>query len=461
MNQPAQITPQAPNTRYHDWLNTLRLSLPIVIGQLSIVAMGVADNIMVGKLGAAPLAATGLGNHIFFMVAIVGIGILSIVAPQVATAKSRNDTIQCTKILSNAFYLSLMIGALTTVVLSVVCFNFSLLGQTPEVEQISVGYLFILAISAIPMFMFIALKNFTDGLSYTKAAMYFSFGGVILNIILNWFMIYGNAGFPKLGVNGSAYATMIARILMFAGFWVYVQKAKYLKEYLGKFSWNDFDRMLTKKLFYLGAPSAGQYVFEVGAFVGAAVIIGWLGTNQLAAHEIAISLSAVTYMGSVGFSAAGAIQVGSAFGERNPNKIRRLGSASLGLVAIFMGVCGALFLLFTEFWVRLYVDAGSMQEVIQIAIILVWVVGIYQMSDGIQCVALGNLRGLEDTHIPTYITFVAYWIVGLPLGYFLAFSFGWDVLGVWIGLSVGLTISAVLLTWRFYYLAEKLRKTAP
>lgn len=435
-----------------DIRSTLELSYPIVVAQIGLVMMGVTDNLMVGGLGASPLAAAGIANAIFFFVAVVGIGVLSIVSPLVAAARSQQNYERCSLLLTNSIRIATWVALFSIGLIFLASYHFYLFKQEPEVEALTIRYLNLLGISVWPMFIFLAVKSFSDGLSLTKPAMHVSFVCFFLNILLNWVLIYGKWGLPALGLEGAGIATLLSRVLMAVGVVLYVFKSNKIRAYLPNFSLKNYHKEISYKILQLGLPAGMQYVFEVGAFAGASIMIGWLGTNQLAAHQIGINLASVTYMIAAGFAAAGSIKVGDAWGERSREKVLRFGTTAIILTGAFMSLSCLIFITGNEFLVHLYIDEG---EVVQIAASLLIIAGFFQLSDGVQCVALGALRGLEDVNIPTIITLFAYWVVGLPLGYYLAFNLKMDVDGVWFGLSAGLTISAIFQTSRFYLLTRQ------
>ncbi|MEO1655232.1 MAG: MATE family efflux transporter, partial [Bacteroidota bacterium] len=384
-----------------DLSDTLELSYPIIVGQLGLVAMGLTDNLMVGGLGASALAAAGIANAIFFLIAVVGIGILSMISPITATARSRGDLQKCSQILSSGYQLAWKVGVISALVTFLIGFRFDLFHQKPGVESLAVSYLSIIGLSSIPMFIFLAVKNFTDGLSFTKVAMIVTFVCFLLNIGLNWVFIYGKLGMPSFGLDGAGLATLVSRILMALGMTWYVFQSPRILHYLPNFKYWTFYPAISRKILKLGLPAGLQYVFEVGAFAGASVIIGWLGTHQLAAHQIGISLASITYMVAGGFAAAASIRVGDALGEQNREKILQRGSSAIFLTGIFMILSCLVFIFFNELLVSFYIDDP---EVTQIAASLLIIAGFFQLSDGIQCVALGALRGIEDVNIPTFIT---------------------------------------------------------
>ncbi|MES2733676.1 MAG: MATE family efflux transporter [Bacteroidota bacterium] len=438
-----------------DIVATLRLSYPIVIGQLGMVLMGVADTVMVGRLGAAELGAAGIATSIFMVVSIVGMGTLSVIAPQIATAKGLDDKAACGRLLRSGMLLSLVLSLVLGVILLLLQSYFEIFQQKPEINERAKDFLLIISISIIPLLLFNAVKQFSDGLSHTRIAMYITVVGLLINVFLNWLLIPGRWGFPAWGLNGAGVATLVARTWMAIIMVVYVWKSPTFHDYIRANQLQGSLLPLINKLFRLGLPGGLQYFFEVAAFAGAAIIIGWLGKYPLAAHQVAINLAGITYMMASGFSFAGAIRVGEAVGLGNQAKVVRAGSVALLMVGSFMVFCCVLFLTTNQLLISLYMDDPQVTE---IATSLVIIAGFFQLSDGIQVVGLGILRGLADVNIPTFITLLAYWLIGLPLGYLLAFKLGMGAQGIWIGLLVGLSISAILLTTRFYHLASVARR---
>lgn len=268
----------------------------------------------------------------------------------------------------------------------------------------------------------------------------------IVNVFFNWVLIFGNLGFPALGLDGAGYATIFSRLFMAGALMFYVLRSERFKVYGAYFNFKEFDLNIIKRILRLGLPSGFQYFFEVGAFSFAVIMVGWLGTDQLAAHQIVISLASISFMASLGISTSGSIRVGNAVGRSDVNDTRRAGFSAVLLAASFMAFCGIIFVTFNQFLPTLYI---SDVNVISVASTLLIVAALFQISDGIQAVGIGILRGLTDVKIPTAITFFAYWILGLPIGYVLGFNYDLQVVGVWIGLLIGLTASAILLMIRF------------
>ena len=280
--------------------------------------------------------------------------------------------------------------------------------------------------------------------------------GLVFNFVFNAILINGYLGFPAMGLNGAAVSTLITRILMVIAMLIYLFRAKAFRKYLNKKYKSLPVGNLVKQIFKIGVPSGLQFFFEIAAFSFAVVMMGWLGENQLAAHQIAINVASVTYMMASGLGVAGGIRVGEGRGLRSIYKIRMSGNVALLLVGVFMTIMMLLMIFLDRFLIGLYISDA---EVVSIAVRLMLIAAVFQLSDGIQVVALGILRGISDVNIPTWITMFAYWVVALPLGYFLGFTLKQDAIGVWLGLWAGLTMSAILLTIRFYYMVAKMKKS--
>lgn len=430
----------------------LKLSYPIVIAQLGIIAMGVADTMMVGQIGATELAAASLGNGIHFLVVCIGIGLTSVISPMIAQANAQKNYTLVSKILGAGFYVSFILSSMILIAHTLLTYFIFSLGQEIEVAKFAQSYLYIVSLGIFPLVLFLAARNFTDGLSYTKIAMYVTFGGLLINIFLNWLLIFGNLGFPRWGLFGAGLATVITRILMMLSIFWYIFSQKKIKIYLSNFDCWRVDKLLVNKIYRLGFPAGLQYFFEIGCFSVAALMSGWLGKYSLASHQVVINLASVTYMVTTGIGTAGAILVAEGVGQKNKKYIFRSAMIVLILAALFMIFASVLFLIFQKFWVGLY---SSDEKVLAIAMNLLLIACLFQLSDGIQCIGLSILKGIEDVKIPTMITLIAYWVIGLPSGYILGFNFNLGVYGIWYGLSLGLTFSAVFLTIRFFYLYKK------
>ena len=427
---------------------TIKLAYPVIIGQLGIIMMGVVDSIMVGRLGSVPLAAASLGNSLIFIILIVGIGCSIVISPLVAILVGGKRYTEC----GVYFRQSLLVNVLLSFAMIAVIFigvNFIYkLNQPPEVIELTVVYMSIVGLSALPLMIYQTYKQFIEGLSIMKPAMVIAILANIINAFANWVLIFGELGFPKLGLAGAAWATFSSRVFMAVAIMIYVMKNEKFKQFDVTFHFRGINFPIIKKILRLGLPSGFQYFFEVGAFSFAVIMIGWIGANELAAHQIAINLASISFMAVLGISQAASIRVGNAMGEQNIAKIRKAGFTGIALGASIMSLAGISFILLNNFLPTLYIDD---EAVISIASRLIIIAALCQLSDRTQAVGIGVLRGLTDVKCPTIITFVAYWIISLPIAYILAFNFSLGVDGVWIGLLIGLTASAILLTLRFNY----------
>lgn len=427
---------------------TFRLAYPVIIGQLGIIMMGVVDSIMVGQLGPVPLAAASLGNSLIFIILIIGIGSSIVVSPLVAILVGGNRFSECGTYFRQSLVVNIALS-LVMIIIILLGVNFIyLLNQPPEIIEQTIIYMSIVGLSAFPLMIYQTYKQFIEGLSVMKPAMIIALSANFINAFANWVLIFGEMGFPKLGIAGAAWATFASRVFMAAVIMLYVMRNEKFKQFDVNFHFRGLDFKIIKKILRLGLPSGFQYFFEVGAFSFAVIMIGWIGANELAAHQIAINLASISFMAVLGISQAASIRVGNAMGEQSVFKIRKAGFTGIFLGASIMSLAGLTFILLNNFLPTLYIDD---EAVISIASRLIVIAALFQLSDGTQAVGIGVLRGLTDIKGPTIITFVAYWIISLPIAYLLAFKFNLGVDGVWIGLLIGLTASAILLTLRFNY----------
>jgi len=436
---------------------TFALAYPVMLSQLGQVGVGIADTMMVGRLGAETLAAASLGNSIFFVIMMFGIGVSMSITPLVASADGEGKSKRITRIFKHGFVINVFTGMILFVLILLASPGLYHLNQPLEVVNLAIPYLAIVTFSLLPFMVFQTFKQFTEGMSQTKQAMAITILCNLLNVFLNWVMIYGNLGFPALGLNGAGYATLISRILMAAIMFYYVWNSKRYKPYKLSFGFKKLSFPLVSKMLNIGVPTGFQFVFETGAFSAAAIMMGWIGTNALAAHQIAINLASISYMMASGLSSAATVRVGNQLGRRDIQNLREIGFTSFSMAALFMLFFAVGFIVFRNYLPMLYINDSS---VVEMAASLLIFAGIFQLSDGVQVVGLGALRGMADVRIPTIITLVAYWVIGLPLGYFLAFNYGYNEHGIWCGLLIGLTVAAAMLVFRFNFLTEKLLNKA-
>lgn len=437
-----------------DIIATYQLALPIIAGQLGIMLMGFADTVQVGRIdkgSVQALAAAADANGILFLVAIIGYICLQIASPMVSQAKTENNFSECYRLLRANIVVAILMSLICSFFILLISFNFDILKQPAEIKILTQEYLWIMTISLIPSFIFSAVKSFTDGLSHTKVAMNITWTALLMNVVLNYCFLNGIWIFPQWGLNGTGVATLISRIYMAIAIVYYTFGTDTFKEYLiTQESKRKLDDLI-KKILKIGIPSGLQGFSEIAAFYGAVVMMGWISIQHKAAHQIAIGYVALTYMAATGIAAAGGIRVGAGMGGRSKTAILRAGTTALVMGTAFMSICAVFLLIFNQELASYVKD----EQVIMLAAQLIIWGGFFQLFDGIQCVSLGILRGMQDVNVPTIITFFAYWGVGIPMSYLLGFHYHLQHIGIWIGLTLALFASAVLLSWRFYNKANR------
>lgn len=431
----------------------LQLAYPVMLGQLGHVMVGLIDNLMVGQLGAAQLAAISLGNSLVFVAMSIGIGISFAITPLIAEADGEGNLERGRIFFHHGLLLCGISGILLTILLFFAKPILYHLNQPPEVVELAIPYLEIVALSLIPMMLFQAVKQLTDGLSQTKHAMRAILATNILNIILNFLLIYGFWIFPRLELVGAALGTLISRVFMVVFLWFLIKNIVKIKPYFIWSKWNSFRQSIFNKMLGLGLPTALQMLFEVAVFTAAIFLSGILGTNAQAANQIALNLSSMTFMIAVGLSITATIRSANQKGKGNFTELRRISFSIFFMALLFQLFFGLCFILFNNVLPTFYVDNA---EVISIASGLLIVSAIFQVSDGMQVVLLGALRGIQDVKIPSVICFIAYWIIGFPVCFYLGKPENMGAIGIWIGLLIGLTASAIMLYLRFNYLTNKM-----
>lgn len=425
---------------------TARLSTPMVIGQLGQMMMGVVDSMMVGKLGSAELAASAIGNGLFMLVLIFGSGITLAISPIVARAIGENKFEECGVALRQGLIVSLGIGLILTPLAVYGTDVFQYMHQPKDVEGLAISYGRILGWSTIPFLLFSSYKCFTEGVSLMKPAMVIVILANIVNVFVNWVFIFGNLGIEAMGLDGAGIATFASRMFMLVAIIFYVLNSNKLKQYDPSFHFKRFDFGMMKRILRIGIPSGSQYLFESGAFITSAFLIGMMGKIPLAAHQIAINLASISFMIFLGISMTASVRIAGELGKKDEYGVKVVGYSALFLSTLSFIFTGLIFIIFNKILPLFYIDDPV---VISLASSLILFAAAFQVSDGIQAVVLGILRGLSDVKVPTRITFIAYWVIGLPLGSLLGFYFKMGVEGIWYGLISGLSVSAILLTLRF------------
>ena len=440
----------------------LRLSYPVILGMLGHTFVAFADNIMVGQLGTAELAAVSLGNSFVFIAMSLGIGFSTAITPLVAEADGAKDQAAGKSALKHGLVLCTVLGLSLFGLIQISKPLMHHMEQPPEVVELALPYLDLVAFSLVPLIIFQAFKQFSDGLSQTKYPMYTTILANVVNITLNYLLIFGAFGFPKMGIVGAAVGTLVSRVIMVAFIWYLLKRKEKFESYVTHFNFRNIEKKVMKKIISLGFPSALQMFFEVAIFTAAIWLSGVLGKNAQAANQIALNLSSMTFMVGMGLGVAAIVRVGNQKGLRNHKELKRIAESVFFLTLLVEIAFAVIFLLGRHWLPTIYLDVDDIAnqadntEVIIIAAKLLLVAAFFQISDGLQVVVLGALRGLQDVKIPTLITFIAYWLIGFPISYYLGLHTSFESTGIWIGLLSGLTASAVMLYLRFNFLTKKL-----
>jgi MATE family multidrug resistance protein len=428
------------------------LALPIMSGMLSHTLIGLVDTIMVGRLGLVPLAAASLVNVLVHPGLVFSVGLLSAVAVLSSQAFGAKRPRDCGEALRNGLIAALVLGAMHALAWHGLLPFLHVFGQDTAVVEASRVYLSIFAWSVLPALLTHACKQFCESLDRAWVPNILLLSGVVLNAFLNWVLIYGKLGAPPLGLEGAGWATLLARVATFGAMFAYVLSTREFLpmqpiSWLGRIRWAEM-----RALFRIGGPVAVQHLFEVGAFAFAAIMMGWISAAALAAHQIAITCAATTFMLALGIGMAVCIRVGHAWGAGDGARVRRIGFIGLGLGGAVMSACAVVLMAGRYPIVRAFVSDPA---VVAITVQLLVVAALFQLADGMQVTAISALRGVSDVRIPAGVAVLAYWVVAIPAGYLLGFHTSLGPAGVWAGLAIGLGVAAVFLTWRFHHVSQR------
>lgn len=440
----------------------IKLATPVILGMLGHTLVAFVDNIMVGQLGTAELAAVSLGNSFMFIAMSLGIGFSTAITPLVAEADSEGNFVVGKSSFKHGLFLCTVLGIALFLMVFLAKPLMYLMNQPPEVVDLAMPYLNLVAISLIPLIIFQAFKQCSDGLSITRYPMYATIIANVVNVILNYLFIFGKFGFPEMGVVGAAIGTLASRFIMLGYLWFLMSQHYKSRAYVLQIKLFKLSKRMLKKLLNLGFPSALQMFFEVAIFTAAIWLSGILGKNPQAANQIALNLSTMTFMVAMGFSVVATIRASNQKGLRRFRELRRIAFSIFLLTTICASFFAIGFMLFNGDLPKMYLDYSDQIkfadnfQVLTIASKLLLIVAVFQISDAVQVVVLGALRGMQDVKIPTLITFIAYWMIGFPISYYLGMYTEYKSSGIWIGLLAGLTASAVMLYLRFNYLSKKL-----
>ncbi|MCL5128087.1 MULTISPECIES: MATE family efflux transporter [unclassified Algibacter] len=452
-----QLTDYTKEFKYN-W----QLAAPVMLGMLGHTFVSFIDNIMVGQLGTAQLAAVSLGNSFMFIAMSLGIGFSTAITPLVAEADAEENFIKGKSSFKHGLFLCTVLGILLFFLVFFAKPLMYLMKQPIEVVELAIPYLDLVAFSLIPLIIFQGFKQFSDGLSLTKFPMYATILGNVVNVVLNYLLIFGKFGFPEMGIVGAAYGTLASRFIMVWYLWFLLKGKEKSKRFVTNIKFFVLDKLMLKKIINLGTPSAMQMFFEGAIFTAAIWLSGLLGKNPQAANQIALNLASMTFMVAMGLSVACMVRVGNQKGLKNFVDLRRI-AFSIFLLGIILAFGFALmFFALHDYLPRLYVDLDDIKnfvdntEVVSIASKLMIGAAIFQISDSIQVVFLGALRGLQDVKIPMFLVFIAYWVIGFPISWFFGKEDAYGSFGIWLGLIAGLTTASILLFIRFNYLSKRL-----
>lgn len=441
----------------------IKLAYPIVLSMLGHTLVSVIDSIMVGKVGAEELAASSLASSLVFLPISMIAGFSSVITPLVAQTYAEGKTTENRKILYNSVILCTIFGVLMLVLLYGFKPFIYLMNQTSRVESLALPFLDVIAFSLIPLCIYQGIKQFFEGLSLTKYSMYATLISNVFNVVFNYLLIYGLWIFPKMGMMGAAYGTLISRFIMLIYIVYILYSQEKFREYIKNLSHKLWDSKWIKKVINLGVPASMQSLFEVGLFAGTVWLSGILGAEAQAANQVALSIVSFTFMFGFGLSIAGVIRIGSLMGKRDYEKIQLVTESSLILTLamyLFFAILLYLFSYDIPWWFLDKADKSKWimnQEVVNMGAKLLLIGSLFQIVDGIQVVILGILKGMQDMKIPMYITFFSYWGVGFGLSIYLAFYTSLQIDGIWYGLVAGLTTAATLLYCRYRILIKRLK----
>ena len=431
----------------------LKLAYPVIIGMIGHTLVGFVDNAMVGQLGTSELAAISLGNSFVFLAMAFGIGFSTAITPLIAESDAKKNKSNTKSILSNGILVCVFLGAVLTIIVLIAKPIIYYMGQSEEVVNLAYPYITLVAISLFPLIIFQSFKQFSDGLSFTKIAMISTVIANLINVVINYILIYGKFGFPKLELVGAGIGTLISRVIMVLIIIYLIKSNPKINQYLDNLFSLKYSSIITKKIINLGYPSALQMMFEVGFFISGIWVCGIIGINYQAANQIALNLSSLTFMVALGLSVAATIRIGNQKGLNDYKNLKRI-AISIFLVTILIELIFALiFIIFSDLLPWLYLENNNnfdVLETVSLASKLLIIVALFQIFDGIQIVAQGALRGIQDVKIPSMICFLSYIIFGVPIMIYLGLYTHLKATGVWIGFLIGLIIASILLSIRFF-----------
>lgn len=431
----------------HEGRGTLLLAFPLIFGQVSQMLVGLSDTLMIGRLGVVPLAASTFANTILYLPLMLGIGMTMAVSIRVSQARGAVDMPMAREALRNGLLISLIVGLLTVAVALAVIPFLGYFGQEPDVANAAGHYFLIVAISMIPAIGCMAVKNHADAMNHPWPAFWIMLGGVALNVLLNWILIWGKFGAPAMGLEGAGIATLLARVATLVALINWCRSSKTINDWVPKHWFRRPHGPSIRSLVKVGLPASLQLLAEVSAFVMATIIIGTLGKVSLASHQVAITCAATVFMVPLGLSMALTVRIGEAWGATALERLRPLVASGWVMGASFTVISALTVLIFPEVIAGWFVTETEARA---LAASLLVISAAFQFGDAMQIISMGALRGLDDVTVPAWLAVFAYWVVSLPIGGWLAFEVGMGARGMWWGITIGLTLTALLLGRRLW-----------
>jgi MATE family multidrug resistance protein len=437
---------QAKSIKQHVVL-TLKLGLPLILGQITVVAMSFVDTVMAGKLGSIALAAVGVGSAVWASVVVFVLGILMATPPLVSEMDGASRHGKIGPLIRQVMWLAIGLAVVSFIVLRNLPPVFEVMGTRPEVRPEAIAYLKAISWGIFPFTLFLAFRYLADGVSHTRFTMYISFLGLLLNIPLNYILMFGKLGFPALGVRGCGYATAAVLFCQMLAYGGIIAGHRHFRVYRVFGQWEKPDWAEIRRIVKLGFPIGVAVFAEAGFFSVVTIMASRLEPHVIAAHQITLNFASLLFMIPLGLAMAITIRVGNAVGRKSPEDIRRAGWVGIGLTLLTQTISALILFNYPEQIARLYTDDAM---IISVAVSLLFLAGIFQLADGLQVAAAGALRGLQDTRFLMFSTILAFWGVGFVVSWWLAFEQGQGAEGLWIGLIAGLILAAILNLWRFY-----------
>ncbi|WP_458789982.1 MATE family efflux transporter [Yoonia sp. MH D7] len=436
----------------------LKLGLPLIASNMAQFAIHMTDTIMLGWYSVTALAASTIATSLFFVTFIVGAGFAQAVTPMVARAAEEGDETQVRRVTRMGIWLSVIYGTVFTLPFFWAEPILLAMGQEADVAALSQDYLRIVAWQMVPALLVMTLKSYLAALEHTVVILWATIGTALMNVAVNYALIFGNWGAPEMGIKGAAVASLlvtVVTVIILIAYGLYKLPQYQLLKNVWRSDWEIFNRV-----FKLGYPIGLTSLAEGGLFTASAIMMGWIGEIELAAHGIAIQLASLTFMVHIGFSQAATVRAGRALGRRDEVNLRRGAKVAIALSFLFAVVTVVIFVVIPETLINAFLDPNepAKDAMVKVGVSLLIMAALFQVVDALQVMALGLLRGVQDTAVPMVMATFSYWVIGLPAGYILAFHLGLGGVGLWLGLVIGLTVAAILMMWRFWARSVKITR---